>query len=266
MNAAIEHTVRTYIDRAAAGGKVDRVFAELASFTRMLASSRRLAKVLADPDVPNDAKRNVISDVATGRFDPITVELLAAIATEQRVETGTVTVAFADVCAEVAFAAAEAAGQLLSLESTLYEFAQVLRQNTELRQAINNPGVDDGPKQQLVADLLAGKADARAVTLLQILISLRNGQDVDGAALRWSTRAAARRNMVIADIRTAIEIDDHRKQQLTEVLGRSVGSTVQGRFSVDPSIVGSVIVRIGDEVFDGSVRHRLEQARNAVAG
>ncbi len=266
MNAAIEQTVKTYVDRAAASGAVDRVFTELASFTRMLASSRRLAKVLADPDVPNGAKRNVISDVATGRFEPITVELLAAIATEQRVETETVTSAFADVSAEVAFAAAEGAGQLQSLESTLYEFAQLLRHNTDLRQALNDPGVDDGPKQQLVAELLAGKADARAITLLQVLISLHNGQDVDEAAVRWSTRAAARRNMVIADIRTAVEIDDHRKQQLTEVLGRSIGSSVQGRFSVDPSIVGSVIVRVGDEVFDGSVRHRLEQARNAVAG
>jgi F-type H+-transporting ATPase subunit delta len=61
-----------------------------------------------------------------------------------------------------------------------------------------------------------------------------------------------------------VELDGRRRSRLAEVLTRIVGRPVDLRVMVDEAILGSVVVRIGDEVFDGSIRSRLEQAREAL--
>ena len=76
--------------------------------------------------------------------------------------------------------------------------------------------------------------------------------------------AASRRGTVVAEVRSAVELDARRRSRLAEVLTRIVGRPVDLRVTVDEAILGSVVVRIGDEVFDGSIRSRLEQAREAL--
>jgi F-type H+-transporting ATPase subunit delta len=57
-----------------------------------------------------------------------------------------------------------------------------------------------------------------------------------------------------------------QEQRLTEILGRMYGRTVGLQVTVDPSVLGGLIVRVGDEVIDGSIAHRLEAARRRLAG
>jgi F-type H+-transporting ATPase subunit delta len=66
---------------------------------------------------------------------------------------------------------------------------------------------------------------------------------------------------MVADVRTAVPLDDERQARLAETLTRVIGRPVELRCTVDSTIMGSVVVRVGDEVFDGSVRSRIEQAR-----
>jgi F-type H+-transporting ATPase subunit delta len=68
----------------------------------------------------------------------------------------------------------------------------------------------------------------------------------------------------VAEVRSAVELDGRRRSRLAEVLTRIVGRPVDLRVTVDEAILGSVVVRIGDEVLDGSIRSRLEQAREAL--
>jgi F-type H+-transporting ATPase subunit delta len=61
-----------------------------------------------------------------------------------------------------------------------------------------------------------------------------------------------------------VELDDARRARLAEVLTRVIGKPVLLQTTVDEAILGSLVVRVGDELFDGSVRSRLEQAREAL--
>src|ERR671935_92104 len=65
----------------------------------------------------------------------------------------------------------------------------------------------------------------------------------------------------VAEVRSAVELDAARQRRLAEVLTRITGRPVDLQCTVDASILGSVVVRIGDEVFDGSVRSRLAKVR-----
>ncbi|HEV3399834.1 MAG TPA: F0F1 ATP synthase subunit delta, partial [Actinomycetes bacterium] len=76
--------------------------------------------------------------------------------------------------------------------------------------------------------------------------------------------AAARRNRVVAEVRSAVALDEQRRARLADALARVLGKPVVLQVTVDEAILGSVVVRVGDELFDGSVRSRLEQAREAL--
>ena len=69
---------------------------------------------------------------------------------------------------------------------------------------------------------------------------------------------------MVAEVRSAVELDEARRARLTEVLTRVIGKPVLLQTTVDKAILGSLVVRVGDELFDGSVRSRLEQAREAL--
>jgi F-type H+-transporting ATPase subunit delta len=79
-------------------------------------------------------------------------------------------------------------------------------------------------------------------------------------------RAAARRERVIVEAHTAVPLDDERRGRLADALARSLGREVDLEVIVDPSIVGGVVARVGDEVIDGTVRRKLELAMERLAG
>ena len=71
-------------------------------------------------------------------------------------------------------------------------------------------------------------------------------------------RVAAESNRRLAEVRTAVDLDDDRRSQLAEALSRVAGRPVDVRVTVDPAVLGGFVATIGDTVVDGSTRHRLE--------
>lgn len=72
------------------------------------------------------------------------------------------------------------------------------------------------------------------------------------------------RDVVVADVTTAVPIDDRQKNLIAARLGTRLGKTVQVQTHVDPSILGGVVAQVGDDVIDDSVRGRLERLRRAL--
>jgi F-type H+-transporting ATPase subunit delta len=68
----------------------------------------------------------------------------------------------------------------------------------------------------------------------------------------------------VGEVRTAIPLDDEQRRRLTEALERATGKKIELKVIVDPSVVGGIVARVGDTVIDGSIRHRLEQLREAL--
>ena len=81
---------------------------------------------------------------------------------------------------------------------------------------------------------------------------------------RLVERAAAERQREVAEVRTAIMLDDEQRRRLTEALEKATGKQIELKVIQDPSVLGGVIARIGDTVIDGTVRRRLDQLREAL--
>lgn len=244
----------------------ERAFKRLAEIASAVGASPRFAKILSDASLPAQAKIQLINDVtkgALGDSGPV-VDALRDAFTSQRPAHESLADHMLLVAAGAGFDLAGA--QLGEVENGLRSFVDLVKGNTELRFAMTNPGISDDVKKALVGDLLANKTHHVVVTLLQAAISITHGNNIDQTAIQLADLVADRLGHVVADVRTAIELDPTYKSRLTAALTSAVGRDVQARFIVDPSVIGSVVVRVGDEVWDGSVRQRLEQARIALTG
>jgi F-type H+-transporting ATPase subunit delta len=266
VSPALAAHAQRLLDEAAGRGRraIGQVTDELGQFARLLVTEVRLRKALADPGLPPEPKRALLNELGGGRLDETSVELLATVAGVQRVRPRAFPEVLAALAAMAAFTAADQAGELDRLETELFSVATLVEREPRVRSALTNPGLPVDNKRALVAELLGGRVGGRAAALADLLVELHEGHDVDTLAKEWAQAAAARRNRLVAEVRSAVELDDERRERLAEVLTRVTGKPVVLQVTVDEAILGSVVVRIGDELFDGSIRSRLEQAREAL--
>jgi F-type H+-transporting ATPase subunit delta len=119
------------------------------------------------------------------------------------------------------------------IEDELFALARALEDNDELRSILTDQQVPPGRRQQVVEELLDGRAQG------------------EGKA--------------VAEVRSAIELSDEQQSRLADALATATGKDVEVKVIVDPSVLGGLIAQVGDTVIDGSVRHRLDQLRESFA-
>ncbi len=210
VNQALAAHAQALLDEAAGRGQraIDQVAAELEQFARLLVHQVRLRKALADPGLPPEPKRALLTELGGGRLDQTTVELLATAATRQRVRLRDFPPLLAGLAAMAAITAADKAGQLEQLEDELFFVGTLIEQQPQVRSALTNPGLPVENKRALVADLLDGRAGSRTAALADLVVELYEGHELDTLARQWAEAAAARRDRVVAEVRSAVELDD----------------------------------------------------------
>lgn len=164
--------------------------------------------------------------------------------------------------AEAAFAVARDLNQLDAWLDALGQASSVY-ENHAAGLFLTSPVVPADKKRAVLAELLPGLSEE--VTRFLGILARR-----DRLGLVPEITAAFRRllneyrGIAVAEITTAVPIDERQKTVIASRLGRRLGKTVVLETHVDPSIVGGVIAQVGDNVIDGSVRGRLERLRRSL--
>ncbi|HMS89337.1 MAG: ATP synthase F1 subunit delta [Acidimicrobiales bacterium] len=166
--------------------------------------------------------------------------------------------------AEALFAVARAEGPLAEIEDELFRVAQVVRGNDELRDKLADPHIPVATRQQVVFDLLDGKAQPATTNLVSLVVGNGRVRELPAIVDALVAMTAREANKEVAEVRSAIALTDDQKARLAEALGQATGKQVEVKVIVDPSIKGGLVAQVGDTVIDGSVRRRLEQLRNAL--
>jgi len=156
---------------------------------------------------------------------------------------------------------AEAEGAVAEVEDELFRFGRTLESSSELRDALVDPALPQERKNAVLQDLLGERASATTIHLLELVVAQGRARQLDQIAAHVSELAAERRRMVVAEVRSAIELSEEERRRLTEVLQRATGKQIELKVIVDPEVIGGAVARVGDQVFDGTVRSRLEAAR-----
>ena len=164
--------------------------------------------------------------------------------------------------AQAAFMAA--GSQLAGVEDEVFAFGRIVDASPELQMALTDPAAPRSAKAALVTDLLSGKASATATAVLAHFAAHLRGRRVGAVIDELSALAAAQRDMVVAEVRSAVTLTDKQIERLSGALARITGKNVRVNVAVDPSVIGGIAVHVDGQIIDGTVATRLEHARRSL--
>ena len=147
------------------------------------------------------------------------------------------------------------------VEDDMFRLARAIESNEQLRAALNDTSLPADRRQNIVEQLLGGKAHNVTVQLVSLLVGTGHISLLPQVADALVKRASSSKQMEVAEVRSAVVLTDAQKARLAEALSKVAGKPVNLKVVVDPSVIGGLVATIGDEVIDDTVRTRIDQVK-----
>ena len=165
--------------------------------------------------------------------------------------------------AEAMYTLIQAEGGSNEVQDELFRCSRILESNDELRQTLQDPRLPVERRVRIVEDLLGGRATGLTTGLVSLVVFNGRVRELASMVSQLLDLCAARGEKVVAEVRSAVELNDDQKARLAAALKHKTGKDVDIVVVVDPSVIGGIVTQIGDTVIDGSVRQRLSQLRES---
>jgi F-type H+-transporting ATPase subunit delta len=161
--------------------------------------------------------------------------------------------------AEAAFEFGRADGTLERWEADLDSLRELLR-DRELRAVLEHPAIAYARKEAVLRRVARGVSDQ---PLNLVLLMVRRGRPgaIDRMVEHFGTLLRRHRGVELAEVRSALPLEADQRRAVVARLGELTGSEIEINEVVDGSLIGGIAVRIGDQLYDASVRGRLERLR-----
>ncbi|MDJ0395676.1 F0F1 ATP synthase subunit delta [Rhodococcus sp. G-MC3] len=238
--------------------------AELFAVVETLDGQRTLRTALADSSVSADRRSALAQELFAGQISEITAKILTSAVSESWSKTSDLLNSLVELGREALFRAAADQDQLDTVEDELFRLGRIVAGNPQLEQALSDVSKPVQGKRELLGRLLYGKVTAVTEALaVQSVSRLRKSAPAD--ALDELARLAAQvRDRVVAHVRSAAPLSDSQLEKLTATLTRTYGKPVTVHIEVDTELLSGLVVRVGDEVIDGSGAGRLAALRKTL--
>lgn len=239
---------------------------ELASVTALLAGERVLRRHLADSSTPQSNRESLVDSLFGARLGTSTVELLREIA-KARWSQSVDLLDTVELLARLAvLKIAEQEGNAEEVEDELFRFGRILESESKLAALLGDENSPAEQRLQLLDGVLADKVKPTTKRLIAQVVRTPRDRQLDIVVEQLAELAAARRNESVAHVTSAMELSEEQERRLADVLSRIYHQRISIQVEVDPDQLGGLVVRIGDEVIDGSIASRLEKARRQLLG
>ena len=169
-----------------------------------------------------------------------------------------------DAYATALFEVSRAEGNIERVEAELFEVARTVERSDELRNKLTDEAIPIDLRQGIIEDLLQGRAQPVTTALVSFVVGIGRGRDLPAIIDRMVKQAADERSEVVAEVTSAIPLNEDQINRLAQALSTQSGKQVSVKVNVDASILGGIVATIGDTVIDGSIRRRLEQLRQTI--
>jgi F-type H+-transporting ATPase subunit delta len=237
---------------------------ELFGVTGALDSSASLRRALVDPSRSATAKRGLVEGLFGPKISARATDLLKVLVSQRWADDQDLGDAVESLAVEAVVASAEANGRLDDLEDDLFRFGRVVAADPGLSDALAANGGDESVKAALVEALLEGRASAETIRLARQAAVSPRGRRFGRVLESYLAIAAKRREQLTAMVTAAVALDDAQLQRLESALSGIYHRSVQLNVVLDPSVVGGIRVQVGDEVVDGTILRRIQEAERAL--
>jgi F-type H+-transporting ATPase subunit delta len=263
--AAAVGTLDTLVDRASADD-LGRLADELAAVVDLLDRQVGVRRALADPSAPPERRQALLDQLLGSKLDARTLDLLRPLVRDRWSSAADLTDAVETLARRAALGVAERSGTLDDVEDELFRFSRILAGQPLLRQALEERSGDVDRRVALLDRLVAGRVDPTTRRLLDRAVAAPRGRSLDRTLDQLVELAAARRQRYVAYVTAPGPLTEAQETRLAAALRRIYGRPVSLRVDVRPELLGGLVVRVNDEVIDGSVLSRLAALRHRLAG
>jgi len=251
------------LDRAGTLDEAARAGEELFGIAATLRAEPALRRVATDAAVEEDAKTGLVGNVFGGSVG----EVALAVVTEAVRRRWTISSDLPAVLEQLGVVATvrSAGARSDQISGELFALGGLIEANPELRGALADSSRSADDRAALLRGLLDGKVLPATLALVEHAVALGTGT-VERAIAEFQEVAAEVQGEILATVRAAQELSDADRDRLSRALGSQYGRDVRLQVVVDPDLVGGLRVEIGDDVIDGTVSSRLDDARRKLAG
>ena len=251
--------------RTASAEQLATIADELLSVAGLLRAEPRLRRALTDPSREPSDRAGLMRGLLSGKLSQATVDAMTTLVGGRWASPSELLDATERLGVDAVLRSAEKAGTLADVEDELFRFAQIVSGSPELAVTLSDPGAPTARRVKLVEDLLKGKAQAATLRLVEVALEGFGGRSFEFSLARLVELTAAKRDREVAYVTVAKPLDDAEEQRLAAKLSDMYGRPVSLKIDVDPKVIGGVSVRVGADLYDGTILRRLTEARQAFA-
>lgn len=238
---------------------------ELYSVAELLTAQPRLRRRLADPAAPPDQRTGLAQALLDGKISASALSVVSTAVAARWSTAWDLVDAIETSGDDVLLAAAERDDSIATVEDELFRLERILDNESSLTTLLDEATVDARKRSELIEQVLRGKASPVTTALVRHAVATQRKRSILLALDDLIEAAGARRERSVARVISAVDLTDEQMTALGERLSQLYGRRIEVRYAVDPAIRGGLVVRVGDEVIDGSVASRLDEIRSAFA-
>jgi F-type H+-transporting ATPase subunit delta len=250
---------------ADAGADAATVGDELLSVVDLLDREIGLRRAVSDASTTPEARTGLVRRLFDGKLSEPALKVLDAVAGNRWSSPRQLVDGLESLGHSALLTAAEKTGNIDAVETQLFQVSRVVANHPELETALSDLAGPADAKRTLVRGLFADQVDVVTETLVEQVVRRAKGRGV-GVGLDGLVKLAAeRRERSVAYVTSASALTDEQAAQLGAKLNAIYGRQIALHVEVDPQLGGGLVVRVGDEVIDGSAAGRLAALRRRLA-
>ena len=162
------------------------------------------------------------------------------------------------VYGDALFDTARESGRMDSIYEEVQSLQKILKENEDFRKMMENPKVMREDKESVIETVFGGRISDEIVGLMKLLIVKGRYSKIDSVFDYFIGQVKEEKKIGIAYVSTAVELTDVQKEQIVKRLLDTTGyESFEMNYSVDTSLIGGMVIRIGDRVVDTSIRTKL---------
>jgi F-type H+-transporting ATPase subunit delta len=159
---------------------------------------------------------------------------------------------------------AQAEAVTAPVEEEMFRLRELLKGNPALLEFLKDPNIKREGKRQALTELFQGRVHPLVLNALLTISDTDRTSRLQSIIEEFITIAAAARQRVTGEVITALALDPPMLQRLQAELSRATGKNVELFQKLDPTILGGAIIKIGEQVIDGSLLRKLNQIHEQI--
>jgi len=166
--------------------------------------------------------------------------------------------------ARALFEAARDEGRLEKVAADLGALAGAIEEVPDLRSFLRNPEVEPAGKASVLEEIATG-ADELVRNFVRLVAEKGRAGELPDMSRELEALVAREEDRLAVELTTAYELSDKEARSIVGAIEKASGRTVEATRTVDPDLIGGIVLKVGSFLADGSVRGRLERLRRELA-